>query len=690
MTLLNPGVLWGLLALAVPIIIHFFNLQRPKQILFSNVAFVKEVKKSVVRRVQFQRWILLAARLLAISALVIAFANPVIVTENQPLYQGNRSVVLVLDNSYSMNAGNEKGAYFQQAVSLARNILKAYSRQDEFLLMTTSDLKLNYNFGEQEETLEILKDLVVTQNIRPHTDLLGFQKEIFSRSSNPLKELYFISDFQRSTVMADSQQVALNDSGLVVKYIPLATREQSNVYVEGTKIESKIVELDKPVNMSMTLINDGNALVRDLSVRVMLEGKAAAINTKSLEPNASANLSLSFTPTESGWLGGYVELDDNPIDFDNRRYFTLYVPEQEKVLIVEGQRSANLRILYGELGQFDATFISEREVSTVQLNQYRSVLLLGLQNLSSGLADRLRTYVQEGGGILFFPSEKMDLAGFNNFFQSVGLGKMGNSINLPEGVSANRVDLAHPAFEGIFQKTQNSQSFDAPSVSRYFPLTLNNQTIQNRILSLENGAPILVESQIGNGRLYTFTVYPGDSWTDFHLKTIFAPLLFRLTRIMNQSQYVQVSQEIGFFTPYQIRTNERALIELVDEAGQATPPEQYSQGGATTLNFEQMNLKEGVYDITQESVLLEKIAFNISDLESRLDFYQETSLREVLDQKGFSQIQLLPPLPDSITSIVQQEKEGIPRWKIFVLLALLFLFVEIGILFYNNRQVKAL
>ena len=113
MTFLNPALLWGLLALAVPIIVHFFNLQRPREVLFSNVALVKEVQNTVVRRVKFQRWLLLLFRLLAIAAIVLAFANPVIV-EPGAILQGNRSVAIVIDNSYSMTAGNEKGQYFQQ------------------------------------------------------------------------------------------------------------------------------------------------------------------------------------------------------------------------------------------------------------------------------------------------------------------------------------------------------------------------------------------------------------------------------------------------------------------------------------------------------------------------------------------------------------------------------------------------
>jgi len=128
MTFLNPGVLWGLFALAIPIIIHFFNLQRPKQILFSNVAFVREVKKTVTRRVKLRQWLLLLARLLALTLLILAFANPVIQHDGLRALNGARSVAIVIDNSYSMSAGNEKGPYLQQGLALARNIINAYSR----------------------------------------------------------------------------------------------------------------------------------------------------------------------------------------------------------------------------------------------------------------------------------------------------------------------------------------------------------------------------------------------------------------------------------------------------------------------------------------------------------------------------------------------------------------------------------
>lgn len=686
LSFLNPALLWGLLALAVPIIVHFFNLQRPRQFLFSNVAFVKEVKKTVVKRVQFQKWLLLLARLLAMAALVLAFANPILVGEGEKALQGRRSIAIVIDNSYSMTAGNERGNYLQQSVSLARNIFKAYSREDEFLLMTTSDLRLNNSFAEQEEVIEALKEVKATQNIRAHSDILAFLPDIFARAQNRIQEVYFLSDFQESTVMADSQVVVIQDSSRLIKYLPLATRSQKNVYVESNKILSQILEKDKPIEFSMQVVNDGQNQVRDLSARIVLEGKIAAISNTDLEANSQKQIELSFTPTQGGWIGGYVELDDNPVDFDNRRYFSLYIPEKEKVLVVENQISPNIRILYENLfDQFDVQFVSSRNLAAVQLNDYRSLVLLGITEISSGLADKLTNFLNEGGSIMLFPGQDMDVNSVNQFMGAINVGTFSPMLKIQEGSKASNADLSHPIFQGIFVRDQKQREFDAPSIYQYYPMELNNQSIQNRIISLENQAPILVESKIANGLMYTFSFFPGDDWTDLHVKTIFTPLMFRATQIMNQTQIAQSSMEIGFFEPKSIRTQEKTLINLVNEEGTVSAPEQFPQGGATILNFEKMDLQQGIYDLVQSEELLEKIAFNISDLESKLAFTSRSSLRSLLNQKGYDQIDIIQPKIEEISDEIRTEKEGVPLWKYLVVFALLFLLAEVLILKFGDR-----
>lgn len=680
MTFLNPGLLWGLLALAVPIIIHFFNLQRPRQILFSNVAFVKEVKRTVVKRVKFKQWLLLLARLLAISCLVFAFANPILTSGNQALLKGNRSVSIVVDNSYSMQAGNEKGEYFQQALSIAKRISQAYSQQDELLFMTTSQLKRNYNFIEKQEALDLINEARIKQNILPHYEILGATGEIFSKSNFANKELFFISDFQRSTALPDSQITYVPDTNISISYIPIATRNQANAYVSSHKFVSQIIEEDKPVQLEMKVVNDGNTDLNDLNIRIMLNDQAVAIDNQEIDAKSEKFVNLSFTPIESGWQSGYIAIDDYPIDFDNQRYFSLYVPEKEKILVIENESSSNLKILYDQLfNTFDVNFVNIRSLGSVNFSDYRSLIFIGLSEVSSGLTDRIQTFLQEGGGVMVFPSKNPDLSSLNQFYQQINLGSIQAPISAPDGIPAAKVNLGHPVFKGIFSESQSNAEFDPPKVFKYYPIKLDNRVIHDKILSLANDEAMMVKSSIENGVVFSFSVFPDDSWTDFHVKTIFAPILYRATQIMNQTQRVQSSQLIGLYEQYAVRSPKNELITLRSGENEMIP-EQFNRNGSIQLLFNKLSIKEGNYQVLQEDSLLEHISFNIPDQESQLEFADQQGLQEVLQRNNYKGIDVLDALPDRLAADIQIAKEGFPIWKYLIWLGILFLLVEVLLL----------
>lgn len=682
MTFLSPALLWGLIALAVPIIVHFFNLQRPREVLFSNVEFVKEVKKTVVRRLKFKQWLLLLLRLLALALLVMAFARPTILKDQKKVSYGGSSVAIVIDNSYSMKAGNERGNYFQQAISLSRSMVKAYDKNSEFLIMTGSQLRLNYDYGTLEEALEELGEITVEQNDLSLEDIIGLQKDIFSKAAFTDRTLIFMSDFQKSTVMAEALKTVPTDSSLKIKFIPLASRTQKNVYIKDHIINSRVLEKGKPIEMTLTLTNDSEENIKDVNVRVMLEGKAVAINNTEVEKKGEKKLNLSFTPQTSGWVSGEIQIDDNPIDFDNSRYFSLYIPAEEKVLVLEDQASPNVKLLYQNLFEsFESDVFPLRQAATVQVSDYKAIILVGIGDLNSGLREKLGAFLEEGGKVLFFPGTDMNLENINAFFQNHQIGTFGEAIKIQGGLPAKEVELDHPVFNGIFTESSTNQNFDAPQIFQYYPIKPNSSIVQNRILQLENRETILLESKSGEGICYTFSMFPGDEWTDFHVKSIFLPLMFRLTQIMTQSSVGLEGQVIGKYTPRILRVgNNQSLINMVDASGNTFTPEQYIQGGATTLNFSRIELKEGNYRLVQEDQLLEKISFNISDEESRLDFFSEKELGQEIQLDLASQVDILKPEANSLAREIQQEKEGIPLWKYFIMGALLFLILEIAVL----------
>lgn len=689
MTFLNPTILWGLLAVLVPIIVHFFNLQRPKVILFSNIDFVKEVKKNVVRRLKLRQWLLLLARILAVVGLVLAFAHPVIVNEKNKMLAGNRSVAIVIDNSYSMSGGNEKGAYLQQAISLTKNIVNSYSPQDEFLLMTTGNMRLNHNFGEKDEVLDELQKLDFKQKVRTQGEILNFTDEIFARSGSKIKEMYFISDFQVSTVMADSLKMALQDTNLLIKFIPLATREQKNVYITDHKITSQIIERNKPVQMTLSLVNDGEEKVNDLGVRVLIDEKVVSIGSYSVEPRSKQEITVSFSPAASGWQSGYISLDDYPIEFDNKRYFSFYVPDKEKVLVVEGNKSPNIHILYQDLfPQFAPTFVGARDISTVQFSDYRAVIIAGLGDASSGLTEKVTNFLKEGGNMMVFPASNMNLTSVNALYQSLNVGRFSDLANVQGGSKASVVALEHPIFEGVFLGNQKNREFDAPNLFRYYPFEISTSSIQNKILSLENQSPVFFETKVGNGTLFTWTTFPGDAWTDLHVKTVFPPMMFRATQLMCKAKGENVNQELGHFANMSVHTAKQELIKLKGDKDAEYIPEQYQQGDATVLKFDKLDIKEGNYRVIQgegeEQTELDRVSFNIADRESKLAFTDKDGVEDRLEKAGISSVQVLTADSHAITSTVKIEKEGTPLWKYFVSLALLMLIAEIAILRFRD------
>ena len=131
MTFLNPLLLFGLVAAAIPLIIHLFNFRRPKRVDFSSLEFLKELQKTTMQRVRIKQWLLLLLRTLAIACLILAFARPTLTGGLAGTLGGraNSSIALVVDNSLSRTLRDAAGAYLEQARDLATGLVDQTVRE---------------------------------------------------------------------------------------------------------------------------------------------------------------------------------------------------------------------------------------------------------------------------------------------------------------------------------------------------------------------------------------------------------------------------------------------------------------------------------------------------------------------------------------------------------------------------------
>lgn len=691
MTFEYPGFLWASFAVAIPIIIHLFNFRRPRKVLFSDISLVKEVQRNVVRRIRLKQWLLLAARCLALLALVFLFAHPLRkAPQSSAVKGGKKSIALIIDNSYSMRAGNESGEYWQQARRLAGEIIKGYSRNDEFLVMTTSDLRLHYHFSDQEAAQADLSDLQIRQNTTSLPELLSLSKEIFSKSGENSRVLYFLSDFQNSTLLADSGLSKLGDSTVAINLIPLATRKQKNVFVAETQLLSRILEKHKPLQFSATLVNESGEEIKNLGVRVQFDGKPIPVAAADLAAGERRPIEFNLTPDTSGWLSGWIELEGDPVEFDNKRYFSFYVPEREKMLYVEEQSMPELKLMVSSevMPQLQVTTVNYRNFSTVNLDEYQSIVLAGITEISGGLRERLTAHLNAGRSLLLIPGEGMKTEQINDFLKPLGVGSFAAEVKPAKALDANLADLQHPLFERMFIKGGGKASFDGPAIFRYYPFTAGNGVEETVVLRMSNQAPALVESRPGGGLLYLFTFAPLRSWTDFSLKGSALGMMVQLSLFMNQAALQGESQALGNLKPVKLKTNEQDVVKMVSHEGTEIIPQWYAQSGSMVVEFDNPELKEGAYSLVQKGKELQKVAFNVPDAESEMEFANEEQLNAWL-QAHQIQATITPPKEEAVNRHIEQVDKGTPLWKYFLIAALLFFIAEFLIIRFIDNPVPA-
>ena len=103
----HPEILYALFFLLIPIVVHLFQLRKFKKEYFTNVAFLKQVDQQTRKSKQLKKWLILCTRLLLLTCLILAFAQPYI--SKQENLNTKNEVVIYLDNSFSMQAKGPKG-----------------------------------------------------------------------------------------------------------------------------------------------------------------------------------------------------------------------------------------------------------------------------------------------------------------------------------------------------------------------------------------------------------------------------------------------------------------------------------------------------------------------------------------------------------------------------------------------------
>ena len=695
MTFLNPLYLIALAAAAIPIILHLLNLRKTRVIEFSTLTFLKELQRSKIRKLKLKQWLLLALRTLIIVFVVLAFTRPALRSNFGflPGTTAKSSVVIVFDNSYSMLAADEHGPLLKQARQKAVELVTLLKPGDDAaLILTTTPSAGNELTAALNAVRGEIEDVSVSYAHGDYAAALAAASALLSGSSNFNKEVYVITDRQRSqfTIAGGAAVQRIFDPSVKVFVLPVGDAEGGNTAVTAVEVKNSIFESGKPVDVSATVRNASDAPLTDAIVSVFLGGERVAQKTVDVAAGGSQQVEFSVVTDRRGWVPGFIELEDDRLPEDNRRYFGFQIPEILKILMgPTGGTDARLVSLALDPATADPEVVkgvsidaaADAQLLSSNLARYDAVILLGARTLSDAFIQRLASWVRDGGGVLLFPDADGAVdAWTSGLLPRLGLpggsGRTGTLGETSSFVSFGTIDFDHPLFAGMFETRADGKSPEVESPRLYSTVRMRGNESARQVISTRAGDAFLLDASVGNGRVLAFAVSPDLRWSDFPFKGLFLPLMNRAMFYLAAREDHAIELLVGGATEIPIGDvhGGEQLFELrgEDDRIHRIVPKALPSGLVFPIDAPAL---PGLYTLGAGPETYRAIAVNTDPVEADLAHADEQIRRDFFSRLGIAQVAELARDVD-VAQAVTQLRYGVELWKYMLAFALLCAVME--------------
>jgi hypothetical protein len=679
----NPIFLFGIFAIAIPVLIHLFNFRRYKTSYFSNVKLLQEILQKTKRESQLQHLIVLFLRILGIAALAFAFAQPYLPNDKFEKQSGTVVSVFV-DNSFSMEAQTSQSSLLSEAIATAKKVADAFSYNDDFVLITNDFSAHEAQIMNKDEFLSRLDDIQISPKSKTITQLFHFNKNVVAKSSKTQKLAYFISDFQKSQY--DFTPV-LNDTTLLSFLLPVENREINNISIDSCWFDMPVFQVGYNVGITVRIRNNGKEEVVKLPVKLYINNEQRALGAVDIKPGSYTDFTLSYKIQQAGIQAGVLEIYDTPITFDDKFYFVFEVaPSASIVTIHEKNRNKFLHALYGVDSLFNYETMNVSQINYEAFSSAQLIILDQLETFSTGLAAELEKYVQNGGTLAVFPAEKMDVLLWSSFF---------NALNIPNyqelitnELKVGKISQESIYFKGALQKN-DSENWEMPTVSHYYSFENMNVSAEE-IMRLENNAPFLTAYSVGKGRVILSAVALNDFFGNAHKNAVFFVPLHNLGLMgqLRNTLFYFIGNNETVTVPLKALGSEDVFVLKSKNSDIELIPEQRNMGNETQLFLHSQLQYAGFYDVLKGGTVYTTLAFNYQRDESNLEYYSEKELQKIA-KNSEGHIALLASDSKNLTQSISDTLSGKSLWRYFLFLALTCFLVEILLLrFWGKAKIK--
>ncbi|MNU54885.1 hypothetical protein D3C71_439490 [compost metagenome] len=678
-----PEFLFALLVLVIPILIHLFHFRKYKTVYFSSIAFVKSVEQQQKNPGKLKHLLILLARILAFTCLVVAFAQPYFPNSDS----SKKDIQLIgvyVDNSFSMSRIGSQGELLAQAKTLAESIVEKAPRNTQYVLFT------NELSGNEKQTLTQVKfvDQVGKINYSPiyrsREEVLSFWNQWIedAQKEGNIKSkptLVFLSDFQKDKT---TQSIKKFKSIPSVSPLVLNPQNTGNLYIDTLWFETPIQKMGSSQTLSIRVVNSGKEAIESAVVNVQI-GKMKRDLFAELPAFGSDTLQLNYFNQEAGIVKGKVSINDKQMTQDDSFYFNYEVKKSSSVLIINGEDAVNnVGIVYGLDDFYKIKEVTTNQASQENPEDHDLIVLNGLNQIPSSLSTSLESYHQEFGSILLIPGTNVSPTGWNASLEKLALPTI-NGIQTV-GLSVQKLNIKDPFFQGIFEGKPDNISL--PAVAKAYRLINHSKTLSSNLINYQNGTPFFVKST-GKGASYLFSTSLKQEFSTFTSNQLFSTLLLHVGNLsQRQNPYYLIIGSDGSYPVNNVANGDNP-VHLKQESIDYIPV-LFTKNKRSYISVQGLEairiLEAGNYSIQQEGKNKGIVSMNYNRLESQTAESTTEEIKTSFQQAGI-QVNNIQDGSNWNSASLLEIGESYDLWIWFVFFAGIFVLCEMALLIFYKK-----
>jgi hypothetical protein len=659
-----PSFLFALFALAIPILIHLFQLRRYKKIVFSDIRFLKQITEQNQKQRNVKEWIILAARCLALACLVFAFAKPFIPLNNKTISKNNKVVSIFIDNSFSMSQQNKEGQLLEVAKNKARDVVSYYGDNDLFQILTNDFEGKHQRLIEKKDFLLYLDEIKLSNQTKQFDQIIARQKQAFESDANSNKIVYLISDLQQNQF----QNLANIDSNLQVNFIQIKPNVSNNLSIDSAWIEQPLILPNTNTFLHVKISNYGNTEITDVPLIFKIDNVQKGIANITCKSYSSAEIQLQFSLNDALFHEAELSLLDNPVVFDDKLFLTLKAYSNQNIIAINVNK--NIQNVYAIDINYKLQTYNSNAIDYSSFSHASCIVLNEIGDYSSGMQTEIQKYINNGGVALVIPSANpSDLPKTNTFLQQLNAPQLSATNN--QVLKVSRINLFDEVFKNVFSKIPEIANW--PSLSKSYSMQINSGIKGYNIATLNNDAPFIFKSKYGKGFVYLLSSPLQNEWSNFTEHALFVPFMLRLPLVNKQSGALYFNMDKP--TNYSFEKNTTSKVVYLKDKKDEIAFDVNNNESKSAVNISGIK-QAGTYQVFEKSKteLLATISFNLNRNESNLNILANDSLSN-------SQAAII-----QTNDLLKHQKEielnynGTQLWRWFLLAALAFILVEVLLL----------